>query len=143
MPLTVRHLLLIAALDVLVPWVGDASAQEGMHVTPVEIAQLPQFCWGRYKVPNAVGPEFNMPGQRECGVGTNHYCDGLVLLLRAKGHVNKQGRRDLLGAADTNVRYTEHSIAGYTNCSIRDHVAATRAELDNLMNLYGVKRRAR
>jgi hypothetical protein len=61
-------------------------------------------------------------------------------MIRAKGHVQKQSRLDLLGHADVDVKYTEKAIADYPNCSIREHVAGTRVELDNLMRMFGYKR---
>jgi hypothetical protein len=115
----------------------DASAQEQMHVTPIEIAQLPHFCWGRYKVPNAVGPEFNMPPPRECGVAMNHYCDGLIFVIRSQHATRKSERLSLLGRADQNIRYTESSIADHPQCPIREHVEQSRARVDELFIVYG------
>jgi len=111
------------------------SAQTSMNVTPVEIAQLPRFCWAQLQVPNATGDEFRII---DCGPAANHYCSGLIYMLRAKGHVNKQTRSDLLGHADVDVRYTEKAIADYPKCSIRQDVANTRVELDHLRTIFGV-----
>ena len=132
----IRSILAVAALTALVP---VACGQTSMHVTPVEIAQLPRFCWGQLDVPNARGGEFAIV---DCGPAANHFCSGLIYMIRAKGHVTKQTRLDLLGHADTDVRYTEKAIADYPNCSIRESVASTRAELNNLFTIYGVKRPA-
>jgi hypothetical protein len=70
----------------------------------------------------------------------NHYCAGLVYLIRAKSQVNKSSRLGSLGTADGHVRYTEAAIANYPNCSIREHIVATRAEINNLLAIYGSKR---
>ena len=137
MAIVVRQILVVVALISLMPVAPDASGQTSMHVTPVEIAQLPRFCWAQLEVPNAQGGEFHIV---DCGPAANHYCSGLIYMIRAKGHVNKQGRLDLLGHADTDVRYTEKAIADYPKCSIREHVAATRAELNNLLTLFCSKR---
>jgi hypothetical protein len=132
-----RQILALAASITLAYLSVEARAQESMHVTPIEIAQLPRFCWGRYKVPNAVGPEFNMPSARECGVATNHYCDGLILLIRAQHATNKSGRLSLLGQADQNIRYTEGGIKDYPQCPIREHVDQSRARVEELFRIYG------
>jgi hypothetical protein len=107
------------------------------NITSVEIALLPQFCWMQLQVPNVSGDQFHI---RDCGPAANHYCSALLYIIRAKHAANKRGRQDLLGHADVDVRYTEHSIAGYPQCSIREHVASTRAELNNLFTLYGIPR---
>jgi hypothetical protein len=113
------------------------GAQAQSHVTPVETALLPQFCWAQLNVPNLTGDEFYI---RDCGPAANHYCSALIYMVRAKHTSNKQSRLGLLGHADVDVRYTERAIADYPNCSIREHVASTRAALNNLMTIYGFKR---
>jgi hypothetical protein len=41
-----------------------------------------------------------------------------------------------LGRADTDVGYTERGIANYPQCNIRDHVKATRMEIDRLRGIF-------
>ena len=122
---------LVASLSVA-PCVG---AQD--NITSVEIALLPQFCWAQMNVPNTAGGDFTI---RDCGPAANHYCPALIYIVRAKHTSNKQTRLGLLGHADVDVKYTERAIADYPNCSIREHVVSTRAELNNLMTIYGFKR---
>ena len=121
---------------VFVPPAALAGYREEMRVTAVEIAQLPPFCWMQFEVPNVKGEEFRI---RDCGVAANHYCPALIYLIRAKSHLPKHERLGLLGRADTDIRYTERAIADSPRCSIRDHVAASRAEVNNLMTLFGYK----
>jgi len=135
MPPSIHRSLAAAAFIAYTLMAFDACGQT--NVTPIEIAQLPRFCWSQQQVPDATSDEFRI---RDCGPGANHYCSALILMIRAKGHINKSARLDLLGLADGNVRYTEKAIADYPKCSIREHVAATRAELDNLLTIYGYKR---
>jgi hypothetical protein len=115
----------------------DARAQTSMHVTPVETALLPRFCWAQLEVPNATGDEFRI---RDCGPAANHYCGGLINIMRAKRATNKSTRLGLINLADADVRYTEKAIADYPKCSIRVDVASTRAEVNSLMAMYGLKR---
>jgi hypothetical protein len=137
MAIIFRQILALVALISLLPMAPDASGQTSMHVTPVEIAQLPRFCWAQLEVPNAQGGEFHIV---DCGPAANHFCSGLIYIIRAKSQMNKSARLDLLGHADTDVRYTEKAIADYPRCSIREHVVATRAELNNLLTIFGSKR---
>jgi hypothetical protein len=130
----IRLILAVAALIALVP---VACGQMGLHPTSIEIAQLPRFCLSQVQVPDAKGAEFSIVG---CGPGANHYCSALLAMIRAKGRVNKSTRSDLLGGADANVRYTEKAIADYPKCPIREHVVATRAELNSLLTIYSYKR---
>jgi hypothetical protein len=130
----IRPILAAAALIAVAP---AAYGQTSMNVTPIEIAQLPRFCWAQLQVPNAQGDEFRI---FDCGPAANHYCSALIYMIRAKGHVNKQTRLGLLGHADVDVRYTEKAIADYPKCPIREHVAGTRVELNNLMTMFGARR---
>lgn len=134
---TARQVFAFAALVSSSPIVPVASAQSSMHVTPVETALLPRFCWAQLAVPGATGIEFHI---MDCGPGANHYCSGLIYLIRAKHQVTKQGKLDFLANADVDVRYTENAIADYPKCSIREHVAGTRSEINTLLTLYGSKR---
>jgi hypothetical protein len=125
---------LLSAL--LLPSTTFAGYREDLKATSIEIAQLPTFCWVQFEVPNANGDEYNI---KNCGVFVNHYCPGLLDLIRAKHKPAKRYAVPLLVAASDEVAYTEHGIASYPQCPIRDHVAATRAEINQLMRMYGVK----
>jgi len=127
--------MLVAIVAVSFP-AFDARGQP-QEPTALEMAQLPKFCWGQFRVPNATGDEFRI---RDCGVYSNHYCYALMYLVRARSpRTNKQGRVDLLGHADVDIRYTEHGIKDYPKCSIRDNVLKSRIEVDNLLRMYGGK----
>ena len=76
-------------------------------------------------------------GIRDCGPAANHFCSGLIYMIRAKHTTKKSDRVALLGHADTDVRYTERAIADYPKCSIRESVVSTRAELNSLFTIYG------
>lgn len=110
-----------------------ASAQSSLHVTPSEIAQLPRFCWVQLEVPGVSGPEFHIAN---CGPGANHYCSALIYMVRARTRGTKNERLGLLGEAEGDLRYTEQAIAAYPNCSIREHVAKTRNDLNSLLKIY-------
>jgi len=126
----------LAIAFALVPPAALGGYRDDLHVTSIEIALLPQFCWRQFEVPNTQGEEF---GVRDCGPGANHYCPGLLYLIRSKSPAAKGRPLSYLGVADSNVSYTERAIADYPNCSIREHVAATRAEINHLLRLYGGK----
>ena len=108
--------------------------REDMHATPLEIARLPQFCWRQFDVADTYTDEFRI---RDCGPAANHYCPGLIYLIRGKGTGSKGRPLPLIEHADIDVRYTEGAIAAYPNCSIREHVEATRAEINHLLRIYG------
>jgi hypothetical protein len=49
--------------------------------TSIEMVLLPRYCWARFN-PQLKGRKgFDILG---CGVGTNHYCEALVILQRAE-----------------------------------------------------------
>lgn len=115
--------------------VAAFGAHGQQYPTALELAQMPKFCWSQYNVPNATGDEYKILG---CGVGMNHYCGGLMQLIRAKGKVNnKNDRMVLLGRAMTDIRYTENAMRDPATCPIRDHVAATKQQILNLQKIWG------
>ncbi len=126
--------LLVAFILVLPP--ALAGYREDMHATSVEIARLPTFCWIQFEVPGAQGDKFRI---RDCGPSANHYCPGLIYLIRGKNTPLKKRPLGLIQHADVDVAYTESGIAGYPNCSIREHVEATRTEINHLLRIYGSK----
>ena len=115
----------------------DATGQ--IVPTATELVQLPKFCYGKANVPNATGPEFNLPPQSDCGAGMNHYCTALIHLNRAKASGNKKKAVSELRQAEDSIRYTEEWMKPYPNCSLRDHVAASRAGVNALLTAYGAK----
>ena len=134
---TVHAIFATATFVLLLATMPSAWSQTSQHPTAIEIAELPRFCWGQLDVPNINGDEFHIIG---CGPAANHYCSALIYMLRAKGHVSKNTRMGLLGMADADIRYTEKAIAPYPTCNIRDHVVSSRAELENLMHVFGYNR---
>ena len=115
------------------------QSRKSIGATSSEAAQLPKFCWAQMEVPGAIGPGYSIP-RAECGDWTNHYCAGLVHLNRFKATANKSKNLSHLGLADSDIRYTEQGIKDFPRCPIRDHLAASRAEVNTFMSLYGVKR---
>ena len=114
------------------PFHAHGQSQEP---TALELAQLPRFCYAQFKVPNATGDEFRI---RDCGYAANHYCYGLMYIIRAKAAVsNKRTRMGLLGSAAVNIDQTEQAIKDYPQCSIREHVAASKKQVLDLKKIYG------
>lgn len=136
-PLERRLLAMVLAIAFAVfPPAALGGYRDDMHVTSIEVALLPQFCWLQFEVPNTQEEEFRI---RDCGVAANHYCPGLIYLIRGKRQTNKNNALSLIQHADIDVRYTESSIAGSPNCSIREHVDKTRAEINHLLRINGSK----
>ena len=115
--------------------VGSSVTAE-TPASAIEIAQLPRFCWAQYRVPGWDGSKDPI---KDCGVGMNHYCPGLVGFIRGRSAPNKSRALYFLKGADGAIAYTERAVVGYPNCSIRAHVADTRAELNRLLRAYGAK----
>jgi hypothetical protein len=128
-------MVLAIALAVFPP-AALGGYRDDMHVTSIEMALLPQFCWRQFEVPDTQGEGFRI---RDCGVAANHYCPGLIYLIRGKRQTRKNNALPFIQRADTDVRYTERAIADSPNCSIRGHVDATRVEINHLLRMYGGK----
>ena len=128
-------MVLVIAFAVFPP-AALGGYRDDMHVTSIEMALLPQFCWRQFEVPDTQGEEFRI---RDCGVAANHYCPGLIYLIRGRRETRKNSALSFLQHADIDVRYTESAIADSPNCSIREHVDKTRAQINHLLRMYGGK----
>lgn len=136
---TIGLSLVIAGLvSCFLPVSNVHGQMKDLNPKAVEIAQLPMFCYGQMKVPNANGPAYNFP--HDCGPGMNHYCPGLIHLIRGKFALKAGDRRSELLEADAYVRYTQSALLQFPECSIRGHVDATRVEIDRLMGMYRISR---
>lgn len=121
---------------------GNASAQvkqlppgEGHRASVVEATQLPRFCWSQYL--DVKGPEFEIQG---CGPAMNHYCWGLVELMRANKTFGNQGLRiSYLQRAKGNTLYTIAGMEKYPTCWLRPHVENTRQQVESALRAYGVR----
>ena len=99
---------------------------------PTEVAQLPRYCWAQY-MDDVQGAQYSVPVSL-CGWGMNHYCPGLVELIRAKktfgGREKLKERLGYLATAKSSVVYTLRAMKDYPHCSIRADVEATDATID-------------
>jgi len=116
-----------------------AAAAAPYSQAPVtEYTLLPKFCWGQFN-DELVGEEYWIAG---CGVGTNHYCEGLLDLQRSKKAKNLDQRKMMLGRAKTNTVYTIGWIQreGFTaTCKITPHVQQTMKEIELQFQIYHIK----
>lgn len=97
---------------------------QGWNPSITEKTLLPRFCWHQFMGNRFQGPEFEIP-YASCGVGTNHYCPGLVLLGRANRAFNMQMKRGYLLGAQNQVGYTVTALQRYPRCPIRAQVQQT------------------
>jgi hypothetical protein len=104
----------------------------------MEIAQLPHFCWAQY-LDNVSGPEYSID-RNDCGVGMNHYCPGLVQLMRAKRSFGDRNKRlGYLKGAKGETLYTVKAMRGFPGCSLRGHVEKTLNEINGYLKGLGQK----
>jgi hypothetical protein len=129
-----RHPLFAGAALVATAF-SSFSAHGQQYPTALELAQMPKFCYAQFPGTNATGDEYKIQG---CGPAANHYCYGLMQIIRAKSPTaNKPERLTLLKLAMGNIQYTETAIKDYPTCPIREHVAASKAQVLNLQRIYG------
>jgi hypothetical protein len=104
-----------------------ATANSSAFTPPsaLEMTQLPQYCWGQFDKKFAGLPGYTISN---CGGGMNHFCMGLVYMLRA----NKPGtpRSQKIGPitqARVELQYTIDRMA--PNCPISADVQAAELRL--------------
>lgn len=127
---------LAAASVMLMSGVAGAAPYS---VAPVsEYTLLPKFCWGHFN-DDLKGEQYYIPG---CGVGTNHYCDGLLDLQRAKKTKNVHQKKPMLARAKRDTLYTigwleREGVMG--SCPISPHVKQTLQEIELQYQIYHIK----
>jgi hypothetical protein len=115
-----------------------AYSQTHTDIKAVEIAQLPPYCWEQY-LNGVSGPQYRIDTQT-CGPAVNHYCPGLVELMRAKGSIGDSRKRSYhLKRAQHQTLYTLKGIEKYPACAIRGHAQKTLNEINGLLMGLGQK----
>lgn len=99
---------------------AQAAAQDGGRyrgATAVERAQLPMYCYTLHVDSTLANrPEYNIPPN--CGGYMNHYCEGLIFLLRAqKASAPARERKQNAGAAASIIQKTLNSMT--PQCQLR------------------------
>ena len=81
-------------------------ADDAWHATKSEAAQLPLFCWGQLMSDEFRGPEYQI---LDCGPFMNHYCLGLLKIVRANRTIGNIEQKKSLPArrADRHRDYIE------------------------------------
>jgi hypothetical protein len=110
--------------------------------TSVEIAQLPPFCWAEY-IDGVSGYEYSVK-RPDCGTGMNHYCPGLLDVVRAKRSAGQsvQKRIGLLKDARTKTEYTLRYMernGKLATCSLRSHAEGTLLEIETMLKALNGK----
>jgi hypothetical protein len=117
---------------------ATARAEPYSHAPVTEYTRLPKFCWGQFN-DQLQGEEFWFHG---CGVGANHYCEGLLNLQQSRKAKSLDQRKMMLVSAKRDTQYTltwlqRENVMG--TCSITAHVQATMREIDLQYQIYHIK----
>lgn len=140
---TTRFVMFVLCMLAAAPPVE--SAQIAAHsavgnATATELVLLPQFCLAQY-TKEFQGPPYEIPDEL-CGVGTNHYCEGLLDIIRANRSTKIDAKRAYLRKAKVNTEYTVGGIErwGTPKCPITEHVQKTLRQIQSLEGtLKGLK----
>jgi hypothetical protein len=128
--------LAVAATTLALPRI--AGAEPYSHAPVTEYIQLPKFCWAQFN-DELQGEEYRF---HNCGVGVNHYCEGLLDLQRSRTARNMDQKKLMLQAAKKNTVYTLTWMKReqvMESCSITAHVLATMREIDLQYQIYRIK----
>jgi hypothetical protein len=125
-----RLLLAAGALAIAAHCEAQQQLYKRKHDTALEIAQLPKFCYDQYVDTSlSRNPEYSITAA--CGIGMNHFCPGLLNLMRAqKGTLSRDSRRGHLRQGKENVEYTVVRMPA--NCRYRDDVNAAMVRVQTL-----------
>jgi len=108
----------------------NVAAQE--HITAAERAQLPKYCYAQFVDEKLRGhPEYSING---CGVSMNHFCYGLIYLIRAQKATDRAAyRRANAAHAITDIKYT---LRGMTDdCRLRADAEAALNRATSILKL--------
>ena len=118
---------------------GVASAAPYSYAPVTEYMLLPKFCWGHFSE-EFVGADYGMP--KSCGVGMNHYCDGLLALQMSKKARNPTERRRMLVKAKDDTLYTigwMKQVGTTDTCPMASHVQQTLQETELQFQIWKIK----
>ena len=117
---------------------GIARAEPYSRAPVTEYTRLPKFCWGQFN-DQLQGAEFWFHG---CGVGANHYCEGLLNLQQSVKAKSLEQRKMMLGMAKRDTQYTLGWLQRekvMETCSITAHVQETMRYIDLQFQIYHIK----
>lgn len=101
--------------------------------TPLEIAQLPKYCYQQYVDGSLGGYKFSIP-DASCGSGMNHFCVALVAMMKAQNlNTRKAERIGEIRHAQIEVNYTISNMK--PGCFIARDVTAAKQRADLLARI--------
>jgi len=102
-PLQLAVLISIAAAF---PALAQPKIPPKYKASPLEVAQLPTYCYQQYVDGSLGGFKFSIPDQ-SCGPAMNHYCPALVFMIQAQRQsLPKNERVGAMGHAIKEINYT-------------------------------------
>lgn len=118
---------------------NESPAREAMtpgKAKPVPIRyalKLPNYCYYQYF--GRTEPQYRFP--KGCGPSMNHFCGGLVALLRARDSLDKKWKRHYYRLAEKEIGYTKRGIEQYPQCPLHPVVNQTYMEAKSGLRIYG------
>lgn len=97
---------------------------------------LPDYCGYNYF--NRKGPKYHV-SRELCGVGTNHFCKGLIELYKARDAKKKKYKVIHYKQAKGHAEYTKRWIAKYPRCPLHKDVANVLMEANMMLGMWGKK----
>jgi hypothetical protein len=99
---------------------------------PLFLSQLPKYCYAQYFDTKQYGnPEYSIIAA--CGVGMNHFCPGLLNIMRAEYRIDPKrfNRREELRWAKENVNYTIARL-NPSSCRYTQDIMAAKQKVEIL-----------
>lgn len=114
----------LVAVALSLPGMTSAQKYRDSKFNGLELAQLPKYCYWQYVDDKLISnPEYSIHG---CGVYVNHYCPGLVNLMRAQNvSLHRDIRREELRMGKENFEYTLNFMP--QGCWLRPQAEASLA----------------
>lgn len=126
-------LTLLAAVLVLT----SASSHGQTRPSQLELVQLPKYCWGQHLKEFAGQPGYSI---QDCGGGMNHFCSGLIYMMRAnKPGIHRTEKINILAQARVEIQYTLARVT--PNCPILTDVQIADRRLHVMETVAGIKPR--
>ena len=105
--------------------------------TAMETVRLPQYCQWQF---NRDKPQFQAPQFRinrvfpNCGVGTNHFCPGIVAINRAnRPGADRDHRKYWTERARAEFQYTARAIKTYPDCGLHEPLRKYMNQVESML----------
>ena len=135
----IRRYLTLAFLLTSLLWSSPTHAVRS-DVPRDLVMSLPKMCWSEYIESVANNPDYMLQSP-PCGVYTNHFCPGLLKIVKAERLEDLNQKLVQLRMAKDDMNYTLHFTEAYPECTLRPLAQRNLIRIENEIELIKIRQK--